>query len=306
MDNKKIVAIKKGNVWYIKSPEYNLDWADIRINNKPAIQCPHPDWGSCLEEPRKIERLNRPSNKLVGFQRKVEFASEKLSTPDYIADPEYFSYDDETETYNHEVYKDFYSRVYEKQEPYWEELDWDINLVDADCEPVVMSLPVKIDFPNDIAKYKETHHKYPCRITSDDLFYHVREKIIEKVKASDQLKIDDYKGIGSLNVSRKIGLAQPKKSKRDISGLRARKPKWQYFTRTEEWRTVLDLNAAKYRKSLDVTTPEIRADNYAELQKKVAEYVESIVTPLEDVEICECPQCGGYGYISKVIKEATP
>lgn len=294
----KIIAIKKDNVWYLKHPQHyysDSSWENIRINGIPAIQCPDPLWGSCLESPETIERLITPTPRLVGYKRKEERADLNIDCPMAVP-PKCFAYNDEDR--RHQEYWPFYEKVEEDQDPYWEKLDWEIELIDNDCEPFKMTLPVTIDFPNDIAKHKEVHHKYPCYISSENLTKYLTKIIMDKIGESNYLKWSGYENLGIIRVERKISLYKPKTIKKDISGIFSKKPKWVENKITEQWEKEIELYSQSYKTNYYVDrAPMIKAENYQELEKKVSEFTGQIMSRLEDVKISECLHCCGKGYI---------
>jgi hypothetical protein len=113
-------------------------------------------------------------------------------------------YDDEYIEENRE----FYKMVYAPDEVYFEDIPFEI--IDRNSEPKSIPSFVHIDFPNNISKYKEVQHNYPCYITAKDMFDIIYDSILEKIKNySDIYSWDNYKNIQTLRVSEKIKLTTP-------------------------------------------------------------------------------------------------
>lgn len=313
----KIIAIKKGDVWYMKYPAYNADWKTVRVNGTPVSICPDSHWISMTTPPTAFEQLITLPNKLVGYKRKSEFANEQINAPDIVG-LNYFAVERDCDYNNrpteHAEYFGFYEPIYETQEPYWKLLEWEIVLVDTDCEPRTMKYPAKADFPHDVANYPETHHKYPCSISSDALFDILYPLIEAKVEASEFLSKDNFRNIKIVTVKRRITLAEPKEFKRNVSRLGAKIPKWQKWFAGNGWMTTFELAAsscgwlAMRRRHLNgrnrsdyeyERVPSLHGDNYDDLEKKIDAYIAEILSRLNDVEICECTECKGRGYIVK-------
>jgi len=292
---RQVIVLKKSNVWYAKSPEYN-GWDDrYQINGAPVEKCIDGRWCQLSQQPQKIEVLVTPPSRIVAYKLRDDCREVAPNAAAEVA-PEFFALHDDYETRDNEHLYRLYEEVRETPESYLDLCEWDIVLADLDCEPVTMTLPVKVDVPKVFTEYLETHHKYPCTLSSDALFDLLWDRVHAKIGASDNFQMDAYKNIRALTVKRLIKFATPQKASRNVARFGARKPKWQKYLKHYDAKTLFTIHGASY-KSSGPYTPTLRANNYAEMEKQVDEYCQGFLDQLEDVAISECPHCQGYGFV---------
>lgn len=192
-----------------------------------------------------------------------------------------------------------YQMVYRQEEGSWESLEFDV--IDRDCEPVTLPAWCVVDWPANIEHYPEQQHKYPCSITARSLFGLIVEKVAEIVRQSQNLDWNDYRNIGTFTIKHRVEIpdALRRREKREVyKTARSRKPTTEYVTPQYKWIDLVTVNGF-YKDSSreEVKVPSLRGENFAELQKKVDEYVDSIVSLCDPEQWHVCEACQGRGIV---------
>jgi len=291
----KIIVMQKAGRSYVKLSSYKGFAGGYVINGEDAIQAPGDKSYAIVDgEVTTLERKLTKSRSIIGYalyDRYKDITQLPHETP-----VDAFSRDEDGDLCGPNA--EFYHAVYDEPQQYLEPVEFEV--IDRDCEPVTIPPYVTIEFPNNIAKFPETQHKYPCRIGSETVFNLLWDRVKAAVSESDgKYVMDDYKSIQTLTVSERIAIPyHESKTVEYYPTPRARKTK----TRTVpiNWRTVkvFEICGPKYSQSgKKACTSAVRGENYADLQTKLEAYIQSFLVQLTEGKRLVCEHCRGEGVV---------
>jgi hypothetical protein len=293
----KIIVMQKDGVSYVKLVSYgNFSGNHYVINGEPAVQADGDKTYAVVNGVvTSIERKVTPQRNRIGFVL-IERYREITQLPHELPLGA-FVYDDDGDLCGENA--EFYRGIFDDPQPYLEAVEFDI--IDRDCEPVNMPSYVVIEFPNNIAKYRETQHKYPCYVSSETAFNLLWDRVKEHVTASNGIYvIDDYKSIQALRVQERINIPYHETKQRSYYPTqRSRKMKTETVPVTQKLVKVIEIYGPKYGQDAagKQRTQTIRGVNYADLQTNVESYIQSFLTQLADGKREVCRHCRGEGIV---------
>ena len=291
-----LMVMQKGGKSYIKIGHYSMD--DYRINGLPISQAKgHMDWCVIDGPVLSIEKKTR-GRSYIKHYRRVDGSSERL--PEIVsADSAEVDDDGDILTISGQDPR-FYEAEYDAKPDEWNLVPFEV--VDRDCEPVEMESWCVVDWPASVEHYRERQHLYPCHITVDSLFNLCAERIDGIVKKSNgSLILTDYRNIGTLHVDAVVAIPKEFQRARTVEyykTFRARKTSTKVVTDDTKTIRLFDLNGRYDKPSAgSIQVPGINAANYAELEKRVAKYVNGIADLCDMRKRCVCSACGGHGIV---------
>lgn len=298
----KIIVMMKDGVSYVKLGSYGSFGGSYVINGVDAEPAPGDKSYAIYEgEVTSIERKRTMPRKVVGYALYSRYKEITQLPHELPADA--FTRDDDGDLEGENA--EFYHAVYGEQQTYLEPVNFEV--IDRDCEPVPIPSYVVIEFPNNISRFRETQHKYPCRIGAEAVFNLLWDRVEEVVKASDgRLTMDAYKNIQTLTVSERVAIPYHQTTTRSYyPTLRSRKPKIE--TVVVRWKTlkIFDVCGPKYSNSSGKSNPVsmIRGENYADLAEKLEAYIQSFLTKMEGGKREVCRHCRGEGIVDVEVSE---
>lgn len=293
---EKILVMMKNGVSYVKLGSYGSFNGSFVINGVDATPAPGDKNYAMFEgEVTSLERKRTSPRKVVGYALYSRYKEITQLPHELTADA--FTRDEDGDLCGENA--EFYHAVYDEPQPYLEPVEFEI--IDRDCEPVAIPSYVTIEFPNNISRYRETQHKYPCRIGAETVFNLLWDRIEEVVNTSDgRLTMDAYKNIQTLTVSERVAIPYHQTTTRTYyPTLRSRKPKTE--TVAVRWKTlkIFDVCGPKYSNSSGKSNPVsmIRGENYADLTEKLEAYTQTFLTKLEGGKREVCRHCRGEGIV---------
>lgn len=177
------------------------------------------------------------------------------------------------------------------------------EIVDNDCEPILVPNYVKVLFPACLKEHPRTWSKFPCSIKAEKIWEMVIKAILPIVKSSPFLVIlQEHISIGHLVIGEKMSVSFPSKTKERYRPMRNSD---KTLTRLvdEHYRVVpiLDLVMAGNNYG-DINTrifvDGLEAQDYRSLEKAIEKYVKGFTDILTTEQREVCPYCKGIGAIS--------
>jgi hypothetical protein len=292
----KVIVMQKAGKSYVKLGSYGSFSDSYVINGKDAVPALGDKSYAIVDgDVMSLERKRQTNRKVISYALAERYKEITQLPHEMPADAFYRDEDGDLCGVNVE----FYRAVYDDPQPYLEPVEYEI--IDRDCEPVAIPSYVTIEFPNNIARYPETQHKYPCRIGGETVFNLLWESVKVHVDASDgKYSMDDYKNIQTLTVSERIALPEPEtRTSSYYPTSRSRKPR----TRSEvvRWKSVkvFEICGPKYSNSGGrPSTSVIRGGSYADLQAKLEAYIQTFIEQMTEGKRHVCGHCRGEGIVS--------
>ncbi len=295
----KVIEAKDGTlVSKLRSDDYKVNDAAVKI----AGTVNYDTWYWCAGVPTKIQ----PPDVQKRFNHRYELIDKSLSVDDRIPV--------KVEAVEHPSYSWIIHPDYARLESLYK-LTYDIAL---EIQPPTEFTIIKHDKVNarigDFSKLN-IHGQVPKSYTLDELLnpapvlqfrpkYLTSKQVFDIIRASVKANLDPrYAKISSdydfhFKVDKRVELTVEEAYTVDVSGFKSKKPK--YETRYRDSRNVTILDIATEPKWGPVC-PDIKADNFAELDTKVrllvADIVKTINTPVKD---CSC--CKGVGVIFEKVE----
>lgn len=291
----KIIVMMKDGVSYAKCSSYGSFSGAYVINGVDAVLAPGDKSYAIVEGTvETFERKMMPARNIIGYELYDRYKEITQLPHELPADS--FTRDDEGDLCGKNA--EFYMAKYNVPEPYLQPVDFEI--IDRDCEPVKIPSYVVIEFPNNIAKYPETQHKYPCRIGAETVFNLLWDRVKAVVDASDgRLSMDSYKSIQTLTINERIAIPYNETTTRSYyPTARSRKPKIE--TVAVRWKTIklFETCGPKYSNSAGKNSVStVRGENYADLTDKLEAYIQTFITQLDGDKREVCRHCRGEGVV---------
>jgi len=296
MQREKIIVMEKDGVSYAKLSSYSGFGSSYVINGEDAVPAPGDKNYAIVDGTvTSIEVKRTAPGHRVGYALYDRYKEITQLPHELPADA--FTRDEDGDLCGENA--EFYRPVYNEPETYLEALEFEI--IDKNCEPVTIPSYVTIQFPNNIARHRETQHKYPCYIPGKFVFDLLWERIKERVDTSEgKYVMDSYKNIQTLTVSERIAIPYYDTTTRSVYPTpRSRKPRIE--TVQKRWKTVkvIEVNGPEYSRTPSgvEVTQVIRGKDYAELQANLETYINSFLSRMEDGKREVCRHCRGEGIV---------
>ena len=292
----KIIVMEKDGVSYIKLGSYGSFNGSYVVNGEVAQPAPgDSSYAIVSGKVTSIEQKRTQSRRVIGYELYDRYKEITQLVHELPADSFYRDDDGDLVGENAELYRP----VYDSPLPYLEPVEYEV--IDKDCEPVTIPSYVVIDFPNNIGKYREVQHKYPCFISAKDVFNILYDKVAEHVAESDgKFVMDGYRNIQSLRVDERVAIPYYEtRTRQYYPTARSRKPK--VLTEQVKWKQVRVFEVcgpaySSYKES-NKRTEIIRGLNYAELQSNLEAYIQSYISQLTGGKREVCQHCRGEGIV---------
>lgn len=292
-DPLKLLAIKtKNNVLVsdnVKGESYfHTKIKGLLFDGKKVESTYHKDWFKLNTIPSKIEKqvpqqqINRRYELREGFQ-------ETELTPKLIK----ASYIDEDSEY-YEV-KGLYELKYELTEPTFEEIDFEINIIeelDREFEIVKQDYDFKYNLLDKIQTHPVLLQEKPCELSKEDTYKIIRNHVKANINPKYAKVTSDYDFC--FTVEKLIELYQVHSYEVNINAMTKRKPK--YEKRYQRNRSVKIYEAApKPYQSYPVVTP-FSGKNAKDLKANIAKFLDELMEKINE-PLIECSHCKGNGVI---------
>jgi hypothetical protein len=297
------LVIHKDGTWYCRkyglANSYNGAWtADDLVNGQPANILPDKQWCSLTEKPVHIQRWVTPGRVVTGYRLKDEFATVGSALPVEV-DVNYFAYDDDDMRRHGDVIG-LYEPIYDEPAPFMEDVAVNFIYADMDCAPQKRTIPVRTEFPHSVAAYPETHHKFPCVVASDTLFDIVYGRVKQHIAGNPDYETDNLNNIKSLTVKRRVAFEHHVSREFTVNPLaKPSRQRKELRTVTYEWRNLFTIQGSSYSSGRGMTLPNLKCSDYADAERRVEEFVQHILSYLDDGYMVVCKHCEGAGVIRR-------
>jgi len=273
--------IEGSSYFYTKIPNYIIDGEAAKKTYKN-------DWFQLDSLPVKIEkqvpakRINERYELREGFQ-------ETELTPKVINE----SYIDEDSEY-YEV-KGLYELKYEETEPTYEEIEFEINVIeetDEDFEVTRQDYDYKYNLLDRIQTHPVLLPTRPCSLSREDSYKIIRNHVKANIDPRYAQITSDYDFC--FTVKKNIELYKPESYTVNINHGTRRKPK--YETRFNKSRTITVFETApKSYQSYSVCEPFV-GKNVEDLNNNIKLFLDELMEKINEPFV-ECPNCKGNGVV---------
>jgi len=283
-----LIVIKKNDKYYIrhkKDKYFNFVGLSFDKGELPSFS---ENWKICSEVPFKLCRFHSATTKVIGYKLKEGFAVSEKTPLELPEDAfEYLGCD----KYKNSDIRSLYESVSDTIAEWYEDVEFSIELIDEDCEPLIKNkYPFVAQFPYFIENHEAVRHKYPCYISSEELFKiivkYCKENLPEHCKITS-----DYEF--SFTVELILPILHEEDRLVDISRFNSKKPKYEKRPLRELRFPIIDICTPKHNYGL-VISP-INAENYQELETKIDSLLLEYKQLLSQ-KLAVCSHCKGYGF----------
>ncbi len=275
MNNDKLkldlVAIIKNDTVYVKEIENCRRLCQYKLRFD-AIEKKtfHEDWRVFESVPTLAEYFVIGREILMKYKLKYGFTPTD-KTPVFMTKNDFKCCDDNCE--NNEI-RGLYEPVYTKEPDKWMIADMVIDVIDSNCEPLhETKYKYVVRFPHYIDTHMIIHHTMPCYIEGDEAFDLIRDAMKQNLANNCNITSDfDFRFVVKMTIPY---LDDPLINKS---------------------KTITEISKKKYNYGGKV--PDIHADNYYELEKKMDAIIQKHLDRMK-IKIIVCPMCQGKGWIEK-------
>ncbi|PAD70600.1 hypothetical protein CHH83_02015 [Bacillus sp. 7586-K] len=289
----KLIAIKTKNKVLISD---NIDGSsyfyskiqDYLIDGKTAKNTYKSDWFQLDNLPVKIEK-KIPAKKINQRYELREGFQETDLTPKVINE----SYIDEDSEY-YEV-KGLYELKYETTEPTYEEIEFEINIIEEieeDFEITRQDFDYKYNLLDRIQTHPVLLPTKPCSLSREESYRIIRNHVKANIDPKYAAITSDYDFC--FTVVKKIELYKPKQYEVNINQGTRRKPKYQTRFNTNRTVTVFE-TAPKPYQNYSVCEP-FTGKNVEDLNNNIKLFLDELMEKINEPFV-ECPHCKGNGVV---------
>ena len=256
------VFVKEKDNYSSKLSQYTLRFDAIE---KESF---HKDWKVFETIPTTAEHYVKGYESVIKYRLKDGFTPTG-KTPRYMTRDAFKCCDDNCE--NSEI-RGLYEPVYKKDNDEWKVVDMTIDVIDSNCEPLLKTkYQYYVKFPRYIDTHMIIHHTMPCYIKGDEAFDLIRD-------AMKQNLADNCNITSDFDFHFEVKMTIPHLSDPLIN----------------KSKTITEISKKKYNYGGKV--PDIHADNYYELEKKMDAIIQKHLDRM-NTKIHVCPKCQGKGWI---------
>lgn len=296
MSRDKIIVMEKDGVSYVKLSSYGGFGSSYVINGEAAVPAPGDNnYAMVNGTVTSIEIKRSRPRSIVGYTLYDRY--KEITQLPHELPAEAFTRDDDGDLCGENA--EFYRAVYSEPETYLEPVEFEI--IDRNCEPVKMPHYVTIEFPNNIARHRETQHKYPCFIPGKVVFELLWDRVKERVDKSDgKYVMSGYENIQTLSVNERIAIPYHATTTRSYyPTARSRKPRTETVQLRWKEVNVFGIYGPVYSQppAGKEVTPTIRGKDYADLQANLEAYINSSLSRMEGGKREVCRHCRGEGIV---------
>jgi|LGVE01.1.fsa_nt_gb hypothetical protein len=295
----KLIAIKKNGKYYCKENDKYLhvipDESRLRFD---VVRLPSfsEKWVVFNKLPTSAEKHISGRLRIIDYQLKDEF--EVTDKTPSVLPPGSFDCikrdegDGDCIELGHQDIKGLYETNSVRDPDVWEPIEFEIDLVDEDCEPLVNpKYKFRTEFPYYIENHEVVRHKYPCFIKGIDVYQLIRDAVKENLPDHCVITSDyDF----SFTVKVRTPVIHEETFRVDVSSFNARKPKMVNKPLRTIDVTVIDIQTEKRYSGIVIQS--VHADNYKDLERKMDVLIQEYIDRL-DWKPTVCPHCKGYGWI---------
>jgi hypothetical protein len=299
LPDKVFISDTSGNSYY--PPD--LSAIGILFDGQKATPTNKKGWFELPKLPQKVEKIIKPSPKLIGFKLKDGYQpSDKL--PEKV-DPEFFAYiDDDSDDENHYKNKEImglYEQIREEQPEYKEQIEFEISTIahkNSNWKFVPAPQNVQHYLLDEITKHPDILQDEKCFLASEESYKRIREFVKTNINPQVAYVCSDYDF--HFSVSKRIALHEKEKYQRNVKPF-AKRPKYVDDYRTTRSIKVYDIipkpeKRASYSEKSDVA-PVFEGDSYEDLEAKISEYLQELINKINE-PLQDCPHCKGKGVIN--------
>jgi len=285
----ELIAIKKNDKYYIRhATDKYFTFINLIFDNE-QLKSYSDKWLVSSQLPKNIKKKIPASQKTIGYSLKEGFAISEKTPKKVPAD--YFEYLGDDEYKNNDI-RALYQPEFEEIPEILEDIEFIIDLIDEDCEPLLKSkYPYVTDFPYFIDNHEVVRHIYPCHIEAVAL-YELIVKVCKENLPEHCIITSDYRF--SFVVENKLPVLHEETHRADVSKYNSRKPKIEIKPlRTIPFK-IIDI--APPKEKYGVTINSLYGTDYYDLERKIDvllnEYKEKM-----NQKLTVCPHCKGYGFL---------
>lgn len=288
----KLVAIKTNNKFLISDNVNGDNYFHTRLQSyffdgKKAEKTYHKDWFQLNQEPIKIEKTI-PAQKINQRYELKDGFQETDMTPKVINEP---YIDEDSEFY--EV-KGLYDYKYEEKEGGFEEIPFEINIVeeiDGEFEIAKMEHQVKYNLLDRIQTHPILLQNKPCYLTKEESYRIIRNHIKTYIDPKYARVTSDYDFC--LTVEKVIELHKPHEYTVDVNAMhKRRKPKYEKRYNTTKSVKVYQVAPKSYQ-SYPIVEP-FSGNDYEDLKKNIDLFLNELMEMINE-PVVECEHCKGRG-----------
>jgi hypothetical protein len=297
LPDKVFISDTSGNNYY--PPD--LSAIGILFDGQKAVPTNKKGWFELSKLPQKVEKIIKPSSKLVGFKLKDGFPpSEKL--PEKV-DPEFFDDiegDDGEIHYKNEEIMGLYEQIREEQPEYKEQIEFEISTIahkNSNWQFVPAPQNVQHYLLDEILNHPDLLQDEKCFLTSEESYKRIREFVNTNINPQVAYVSSDYNF--HFAVSKRIPLHEKEKYQRNVKPF-AKRPKYVDDYRTNREVKVYEIaptqkEVLSYKGSC--LAPKFEGDSYEDLEAKISEYLQDLIAKINE-PLKDCPHCKGKGVIN--------
>jgi hypothetical protein len=294
-------AVKKAGVVYfcgISSGEYprtiSGPWS---VNGTEAKSCNYgKDWYKAEWPVKEIAKWQPPREDVHRFVLKPELVPSP-TLPAEVAPARWGGWPDEEWPGG---MQQFYDTDSTKIPGTWVPIEYDLRLVDDDCEPRTPKYAgTKMQLPFGLEYNPVSWHKYPCYLGGDDLYKVIWDYVVPRIPAGCSLSSGIFSGSSAttfLEIKKTIPVIHEEMqnfTREEGRGRSKRVRSWREPLRELSLGNIVNYGTAQYRQGHP--QPEtITGQNADDLESKVQAFLDGILAKLgEPLRVCD--KCHGYG-----------
>jgi hypothetical protein len=270
------------------------DLSKYLFDGNPCTPTHDKYWFLIDSMPEKIEKWIPGRNINIRYELKDEFP-ETATTPRIINT----SYIDEDNNYYN--VSALYERKYESLPEEYVEVDFEINILDADDDyrPVTIQYPIENTILDRITTHPALLHNKPCKLSREETYKIIRAYVKQNIDKNWAKITSDYDFC--FTVKKIIALDEPEGYTVDVANInnfggRKRKPRIQERYRKDRELTIFEMAPKSYQ-SYPVVEP-FSGVTYEDMVKNINTYLEDLIENI-NAPLVDCKHCHGLGVLLK-------
>lgn len=284
----------------------------LLFNGKEATATFYGNWYYIEEYPTLIQR------KCEGdvINQRYELHDESLESDKM---PKIIPYE-ERENYSDSVLDNLYLYKYDREEPYLEEVPYEIQVVCeienynfppkfsynairkqdwSSCEYTIKNTDIKHQMLDKMIFPEVLLHERPCKLSSKQMYDITRQYILEHIDNSVAKITSNYDFC--FTVKKLIPLIEPETITYQNIFARTKRERNKIHTSVKKFeeKEIFAMTDEQQRYKGYPIIPEMCANNETELKEKIDTWLEGLIEIINK-PLCQCPECKGTGYIGEV------
>jgi hypothetical protein len=258
------------------------------FDGKPPEKTHRNFWYKIDAIPKKIEQSIAERKTNIGAKLKQE----NISFSTFPAELPYKDVFYEDAEYYH--ISGLYEPVYKVEPAHTVERPFKVNIIaeKESFEFIQMDWTPKASILDSIRYEEALHVDLPCRLTKAESYSIIRNFIKENIDPKHARVTSDYDFCFS--VEKIIDLGRKEAYRVDVSGLRAKRPKYETRYRTERRIKIYESSPNNYQSYPDVI--QFEGSSHADLKEKVQKYLDDLIAEINR-PLTDCQACKGMGIV---------